>query len=211
MTLAELRREYTLGGLRRAELLADPLAQFEKWLAAAVEAHALEPNAMTLGTVGRDGQPSARTVLLKGIDARGLVFFTNYESRKGRELAENPRVSLLVYWRELERQIQVCGTASKASREESEAYFKSRPEGSRLAAWASRQSETIPDRAFLEKKAAEAAEKFRGQEIPTPPHWGGYVVAPVTMEFWQGRVNRLHDRFLYRKEGMVWTLERLSP
>jgi pyridoxamine 5'-phosphate oxidase len=211
MTLAELRREYTLGGLRRTDLLADPLRQFEQWLGAAVEAKALEPNAMSLATANREGQPTVRTVLVKGIDARGLVFFTNYQSRKGRDIAENARVSLLVYWRELERQILVCGAASKVPRAESEAYFKIRPEGSQLAAWASSQSEPIPDRAFLEKKLAAVAEKFRGQAVPAPPHWGGYLVAPTTMEFWQGRVNRLHDRFLYTKVGAGWTIERLSP
>jgi pyridoxamine 5'-phosphate oxidase len=211
MTLADLRREYSLGGLRRADLLADPVRQFEKWFEAAVKGNVLEPNAMSVATVDRQGQPSVRTILLKGIDARGFVFFTNYESRKGHELAENPRVSLLVFWRELERQIMVGGTASKVSREESEAYFKSRPEGSRLAAWASIQSETIADRAALEKKLAAVAEKFRGKEIPTPPYWGGYVVAPTTVEFWQGRVNRLHDRFLYTRVGDGWKIERLSP
>ena len=166
---------------------------------------------MSVATVDRQGQPSVRTILLKGIDARGFVFFTNYESRKGHELAENPRVSLLVFWRELERQIMVGGTASKISREESEAYFKSRPEGSRLAAWASIQSETIADRETLEKKLAAVAEKFQGKEMPTPPYWGGYVVAPTTVEFWQGRVNRLHDRFLYTRVGDGWKIERLSP
>jgi pyridoxamine 5'-phosphate oxidase len=211
MTLADLRRDYTLGGLRRADLLADPLQQLEKWLKAAIEGGVVEPNAMSLATVSAEGQPTARTVLLKGIDARGLVFFTNYESHKGRDMAANPRVSLLLHWRELERQVVVCGTVSKATRAESEAYFKSRPEGSRLAAWASQQSAVIPDRAFLEKKLAEVTEKFRDGQIPTPPHWGGYVVASASMEFWQGRVNRLHDRFVYTKNGGNWMIERLSP
>ncbi|HWD20400.1 MAG TPA: pyridoxamine 5'-phosphate oxidase [Verrucomicrobiae bacterium] len=211
MTLADLRREYTLAGLRRADVLADPLQQFEKWLKDAVEANVFEANATSLATAGSSGQPTVRTVLLKGIDARGLIFFTNYESRKGRDLAENPRASLLVYWRELERQIITCGTVTKAPRAESEAYFKSRPPGSRLAAWASAQSQVIPDRAFLEAKLAEATARFAGQEVPTPPHWGGYILAPETVEFWQGRVSRLHDRIRYRRAGEAWKIERLSP
>jgi pyridoxamine 5'-phosphate oxidase len=211
MTLAELRREYTLGGLRRNELSADPLRQLEKWLEGALEANVLEANAMTLATTNREGQPTIRTVLLKAIDERGLVFFTNYQSRKGRDMAENAKVSLLIYWRELERQAMVCGTATKVPRAESEAYFKIRPEGSQLAAWASSQSEPIPGREFLEKRLADVVEKFRGQTVPTPPQWGGYVVAPKAVEFWQGRVNRLHDRFCYTKVGAGWTIERLSP
>jgi len=209
---ADLRREYTLAGLRRADLPADPFHQFAKWFDEAVLAQVLEPNAMSLATADAAGQPSARTVLLKGFDVRGFVFFTNYQSRKGRELEANPRAGLLILWRELERQVVIGGAVAKVSREESEDYFKARPEGSRLSAWASRQSEVVPDRDYLEQQMAQVTGKFAFDSVPCPPHWGGYLVAPEEIEFWQGRPDRLHDRFRYtRMPGGDWVIERLSP
>jgi pyridoxamine 5'-phosphate oxidase len=211
MTLADLRREYTLAGLRRADLDPDPIAQFQKWFAQAMAAEIVEPNAMTLATVGADGQPWSRIVLLKGIDQRGFSFFTNYESRKGRELAANPKASLTFFWGGLERQVLVGGTVAKLSREESEAYFALRPLGSQRGAWVSRQSTVVANREYLEHRLAEVETQF-GEKVPTPPYWGGYVLNPTTVEFWQGRPNRLHDRLRYqRKEGGNWVIERLSP
>lgn len=211
MSLAHLRKEYTLAGLRRRDLDADPVVQFGRWLQEAIDAGAAEPTAMTLATCDATGQPSSRTVLLKGLDERGFLFFTNYESRKGRELAGNPRAALTFHWKELERQVCVCGAATKVSREESEAYFQSRPAGSRLAAWVSRQTEVISGREHLEKELAVVTARF-GDAVPLPPYWGGLVVSPISVEFWQGRPNRLHDRFLYeRKSGGPWTVGRLSP
>ena len=211
MTLAELRREYTLAGLRRADLDADPIGQFQKWFAQAMQAEIVEPNAMTLATVAADGQPSTRIVLLKGIDQRGFSFFTNYESRKGRELAENPKASLTFFWAGLERQVSVGGTVSRLSREESDAYFAVRPLGSQRGAWVSKQSTVVANREYLEKRLTEVEAEF-GEKVPMPPYWGGYVISPSSMEFWQGRPNRLHDRFRYkRQDSGVWVIERLSP
>jgi pyridoxamine 5'-phosphate oxidase len=211
-SLADIRRDYTLGGLRRKDLRPDPIQQFQKWLEEAIKAEALEPTAMTLATVNKKGQPSARVVLLKALDARGFVFFTNYQSAKARDLAGNARAALNVHWRELERQVAICGPASKVSREESEAYFERRPLGSRLAAWASDQSKVIPNRQFLAKKLAKVEKRFSDGQVPTPPYWGGYVVKPETIEFWQGGASRLHDRFRYtRQSGGRWLIERLSP
>jgi pyridoxamine 5'-phosphate oxidase len=211
-SFADVRRDYTLGGLNRKDLSPDPIQQFQKWLEEAIKAEALEPTAMTLATVNKKGQPSARVVLLKGLDERGFVFFTNYQSAKARDLAGNARAALNIHWRELERQVAIRGVASKVSRQESETYFKSRPLGSRLAAWASDQSRVIPNRQFLADKLAKAKERFSDGEVPTPRHWGGYVVKPETIEFWQGGSNRLHDRFRYtRQSGGRWLIERLSP
>lgn len=211
MTLAELRREYTLAGLRRADLDADAISQFQKWFAQAMQAEIVEPNAMTLATVAADGQPSTRIVLLKGVDQRGFSFFTNYESRKGRELADNPKASLTFFWAGLERQVSVGGTVSRLSREESEAYFAVRPLGSQRGAWVSRQSTVVANREYLEKRLAEVETEF-GDKVPMPQYWGGYVLSPSSMEFWQGRPNRLHDRFRYkRQDGGAWLIERLSP
>jgi pyridoxamine 5'-phosphate oxidase len=211
-SLADMRRDYTLGGLSRKDLNADPIQQFQKWMDEAIKAETLEPTAMSLATVNKKGQPSVRVVLLKALDARGFVFFTNYESDKARDLAGNARAALNVYWRELERQVSIRGSASKVSRKESEKYFKSRPLGSRLAAWASDQSRVIPNRQFLADKLAKVTERFADGEVPTPRHWGGYVVKPETIEFWQGGGNRLHDRFRYtRQRGGRWLIERLSP
>lgn len=211
MTLADLRREYTLAGLRRADLDPDPIAQFQKWFTQAMQAEIVEPNAMTLATVNADGQPSTRVVLLKGVDQRGFSFFTNYESRKGRELAANPKAALTFFWGGLERQVSVCGFVEKLSRAESEAYFAVRPIGSQRGAWVSKQSRAVENREYLEERLAEVEKQF-GTKVPTPPYWGGYLLNPVSIEFWQGRPNRLHDRFLYRKgDSKIWTIERLSP
>jgi pyridoxamine 5'-phosphate oxidase len=211
MTLAELRREYTLAGLRRADLDPDPISQFQKWFAQAMQAEIVEPNAMTLATVAADAQPSSRIVLLKGVDARGFSFFTNYESRKGHELAENPKASLTFFWAGLERQVSIGGAVSKLSREESEAYFAVRPLGSQRGAWVSKQSRVVANREFLEKRLAEVEAQF-GDKVPMPPYWGGYVLNPHSLEFWQGRPNRLHDRLHYQKNADgTWLIERLSP
>jgi pyridoxamine 5'-phosphate oxidase len=214
MSLADIRREYTAGGLRRADLDANPVAQFQKWFAQAETALAknqLDVNAATLATADKNGIPSARVVLLKGLDGRGFTFFTNYDSRKGRELAENPSAALVFYWQELERQVCVAGPVGKISRAESETYFKSRPRGSQLAAWASNQSEIVPDRAALEIKWRELEKKFPN-EVPLPPNWGGFVLKPERIEFWQGRPSRLHDRFCYsRQANDSWKIERLAP
>jgi pyridoxamine 5'-phosphate oxidase len=214
MKIADIRREYSLAGLRRADLDANPIAQFQKWFEQAAKAFAqkeIDVNAATLATADRNGKPSARIILLKGLDERGFVFFTNYNSRKGRELSENPNAALTFYWAELERQICVAGVVEKISREESENYFKSRPHGSRLAALASNQSDVVADRAALEKKWSELAEKFPG-DVPLPPNWGGFVLRPERIEFWQGRPSRLHDRFCYtRQADGSWKIERLAP
>jgi pyridoxamine 5'-phosphate oxidase len=231
MKIADIRREYSRGGLRRADLDANPLAQFNSWFAQessggnwrkigialfklwqAVLGHSpADVNAMVLSTVDKNGRPSARNVLLKGVDERGFIFFTNYDSRKGRELAENPNASLIFYWADLERQICVSGLVEKISREESGKYFKSRPRGSQLAAWASNQSDAVADRAALEAKWNEMEKKFPN-DVPLPPDWGGYVLKPERIEFWQGRPSRLHDRFCYmREKNNSWKLERLAP
>lgn len=211
MTLADLRREYTLASLDLADVASDPLQQFARWFDDAQRAEIVEPNAMTLATCASDGAPSARIVLLKEVGPGGFVFFTDYRSRKGRDLADNPRAALCFFWKEIERQVRIDGTTSRVSPEESAAYFRSRPAGSRVGAWASVQSAVIPDRAWLEGEVARVAERYREGEVPLPPHWGGYRVRPVEMEFWQGRESRLHDRIRYRLDGDAWVRERLSP
>ena len=212
MNPADIRRNYSTGTLERTDLDADPIKQFQNWFDRAVtERSSSEVNAMTLATADKNGRPSSRTVLLKGVDERGFIFYTNYDSRKGRELAENPNAALTIYWPNSERQVCVAGTVSKISTHESESYFKSRPRGSQLAAWASNQSDSVADRTVLDKKWDEMDAKFP-KDIPLPPNWGGYVLKPERIEFWQGRVNRLHDRFCYtRKPENSWKLERLSP
>jgi len=208
--VAELRRSYTRDGLRRGDLDPDPVGQFRKWFGEAVAAELVEPNAMVLATT--DGKrPSTRTVLLKAYDERGFVFFTNYESRKAREMAAVANVSLLFPWYPLERQVGIIGKAERISAAESLAYFTSRPHGSRLGAWVSQQSAVINSRKFLEMKWDEMKRKFADGEIPLPSFWGGFRVVPSEVEFWQGRENRLHDRFCYTRSGDVWTIERLAP
>ena len=208
--VAELRRNYTRDGLSRADLDPDPVAQFRRWFTQAVEAQIVEPNAMVLGTT--DGKrPSARSVLLKAYDERGFVFFTNYESRKAKEIAANAHVSLLFPWYPLERQVSILGRAERISTAESLAYFVSRPHGSRLGAWVSQQSSVINSRQLLEMKLEEIKQKFADGEVPLPSFWGGFRVVPSEIEFWQGRENRLHDRFRYALSGSNWAIERLSP
>ena len=212
-SLADLRKDYSLAGLLEKDLAKDPFRQFEKWFQEAEAAKLVEPNAMTLSTVGSDGRPSSRTVLLKGLDGRGFVFYSNYESRKGRELANIPRVALLFPWLALERQVIVEGSVARVSREESEAYFHSRPRASQLGAWVSQQSSVITGRAVLEDAMKALEQKYAGKDIPLPPAWGGYRVTPETVEFWQGRRSRLHDRLRYRREAKdgAWSVERLAP
>lgn len=210
-SLADLRKDYSLAGLLEKDLARDPFRQFEKWFQEAEAAKVIEPNAMTLATSTRDGQPSARTVLLKSFDGRGFVFFTNYESRKGRELAENARATLVFPWLSLERQVVVEGPVTKTSPEESETYFHSRPHGSQLGAWVSQQSSIVPNRAALEEGFKTVEKKYAGQPVPMPPYWGGYRVVPELVEFWQGRRSRLHDRLRYRRQPDGWSIERLAP
>jgi pyridoxamine 5'-phosphate oxidase len=235
MSFADLRREYNLTGLRRSDLEADPIAQFKKWFDQATGARAsgrvrkfciklykalllasgaepMDLTAMTLATADKQGRPSARAVLLKGVDQRGFIFYTNYDSRKGQELAGNPQAALVFYWSEQERQVCVAGEVSQLPPAESEAYFKSRPRGSQLAAWASQQSAVIRDREALEERWKQMEAQYAGQEVPRPAFWGGYVLSPARIEFWQGRPNRLHDRFRYtRQADKTWRIERLSP
>ena len=190
---------------------SDPFRQFERWFKKAEEAVQRLPNGMALATAAIDGKPSVRMVLLKGFDDQGFVFYTNYESRKAEELAENPYASLLFYWSELGRQIRISGTVTRVSREESEAYFSTRPLDSQLGAWASRQSEVVRSREVLEERVKELAREYQGQTVPTPPFWGGYRLVPDSIEFWQEREGRLHDRLRYSRAGENWLLERLSP
>ena len=211
MSIADLRQNYTLKTLELNTLNPDPVEQFRTWLDEAIHAQLLEPNAMTLATVDEKGQPSARVVLLKGLDERGFVFYSNYESRKAQEIAGNAKVALVFNWLGLERQVRIQGVVREVSREESLAYFKSRPHGSQLGAWASHQSRVIQGREVLEERLAELQNKYNEGEVPLPPFWGGYRVKPHTIEFWQGRPSRLHDRFLYSLEGEAWRIERLAP
>ncbi len=206
------RYEHAARGLRRRDLDPDPIKQFSNWFTAAIEAEIRDVNAMSLATAGRDAKPSVRVVLLKGFDQDGFVFFTNYESEKGVQLEANPYAALAFYWIELDRQIRIAGKTEKTSRQESEGYFHSRPIGSQLGAWASRQSEVLDGRRVLDARMVEMTERFGDNPIPLPPHWGGYRVKPDTMEFWQGRPNRLHDRFRYRRQtDGSWLIERLAP
>jgi pyridoxamine 5'-phosphate oxidase len=213
MNLGNFREDYRRGVLDRAGLDANPIVQFESWFQQAIAAQPGRPdaNAMTLATADKSGRPSARTVLLKAVDERGFSFFTSYDSRKGRELAENPNAALTFFWPDLERQVCAAGTVTKLPDADSETYFKSRPRGSQLAAWTSQQSEVVPDRAALEAKWHELEQKFPG-DIPRPPNWGGFILRPERIEFWQGRPSRLHDRFSYlRQPDNSWKLERLAP
>jgi pyridoxamine 5'-phosphate oxidase len=212
MALADLRQEYALRGLHEDDLDRDPIAQFRAWFVDAQQAGGVEPNAMTLATASPDGQPAARTVLLKGLDERGFVFYSNYESDKGRELDANPRAELLFYWPALERQVRVRGTVERVTRAESEAYFHSRPKGSQLGATVSPQSRVIPGRDALEREHAALQERYADADVPLPDFWGGYRVLPTSIEFWQGRKSRLHDRLRYRRDATdAWIVERLAP
>ena len=212
MSVAEIRKEYSLRTLSEENVSKNPFQQFEVWWNEAVESDIGEVNAMTLATSSSDGIPSARIVLLKGFDERGFVFFTNYHSYKGMQLDENPRACLVFFWKELERQIRITGLTGKTEASESDEYFETRPEGSRIGAWASPQSEVIANRDWLTQNETKIKQKFSAQPITRPPHWGGYRVQPVSFEFWQGRSNRLHDRIQYTLlEQGEWKIERLAP
>jgi pyridoxamine 5'-phosphate oxidase len=212
LEVANLRREYSSRSLRRGDLFPDPLTQFRQWFEEAQKAELLEPNAMTCATADKSGRVTARTVLLKAFDERGFVFFTNSSSTKARQITENPQAALLFAWLPLERQVSITGPVEKISTAETLAYFASRPFGSRLGAWVSMQSSIIPSRKILEMKFEEMKTRFANGEVPLPDFWSGFRVAPQTVEFWQGGVNRLHDRFQYtRQEGGTWSIDRLSP
>lgn len=210
-SLANLRKDYTLRGLSEADIDPDPFVQFRTWFGQALAAKLPEPNAMTLATVGADGRPSARIVLLKDVDERGFTFYTNYESRKARDLAAQPYAALIFYWADLERQVRIEGDVAQVSAAESDAYFQSRPRGSRLGAWTSPQSQVIADREVLDQRLAEFEARFATGDVSRPPHWGGYRVIPYMIEFWQGRPSRLHDRIRYRWVDKRWQIERLAP
>lgn len=211
-SIADIRRDYALASLEVTDVVADPITQFEVWFANAIDAEIAEPNAMTLATVSSHGAPDARIVLLKGVDARGFTFFTDYRSQKGQDLLAHPQAALVFFWGELERQVRVRGSVTRLPEAESLAYYDSRPRGSRIGAWASAQSSVLVDRAQLEGRVREVEARFPGEPAPPlPPHWGGFLVAPQEVEFWQGRQSRLHDRIRYRRDGERWVLERLSP
>jgi pyridoxamine 5'-phosphate oxidase len=211
-TIADIRKEYKLQSLSEKDVLKDPFAQFNKWWQEIINSNIDEPNAMTLATASSDGMPDARIVLLKGFDEKGFAFYTNYNSTKGQQLLENPRATLVFFWKELERQVRISGLVSLAPGNMSDDYFNSRPLGSRIGAWASPQSETIESREWLEENEQRITTVWAGKTIPRPGHWGGYVVKPVKMEFWQGRPSRLHDRILYTLQNTgVWKIERLAP
>lgn len=207
----EARHDYSKGSLDESQVAEDPVGQFAAWFFRATHSGLLEPTAMTLATSTREGRPSARIVLLKSFGPDGFVFFTDYRSRKSEELIDNPRAALLFHWDALERQVRISGNASKISREQSESYFRSRPAGSQLGAWASQQSSVLRNRADLEEKLREVTARFGDDPVPLPEHWGGWAVVPYEFEFWQGRPDRLHDRIRYRRHATGWTIDRLSP
>jgi pyridoxamine 5'-phosphate oxidase len=209
--LAAMRRSYVEGGLDEADLAPSWLDQLRTWLSDAARHEVLEPNAMVLATASASGTPSARTVLLKGLDERGLVFFTNHGSRKGVQLAENPRAAILFPWHQLQRQVHLEGAVQQITEEESDAYWATRPHGSQIGAAASPQSQVIASRAVLEDAAGELLSRYDNHEVPRPPHWGGFRLSPESVEFWQGRVDRLHDRLRFRREDEAWVVERLAP
>lgn len=214
-SIAEMRRDYRAGTLDREDLATSPIDQFAIWFDQAVKSEIREPNAMTLCTTGEDGIPNARTVLMKDFGPNGVTFYTNYESRKGRELAANPGASVLFFWKELERQVHVRGRVAKNSHADSESYFFSRPYDARIGAWASQQSATIPDREWLADRVAKFEAEFPDDDtpncVPLPDFWGGFHLAPITVEFWQGQPGRKHDRFIYTFKDEAWTVARLSP
>lgn len=209
--IADLRKEYSSETLLEKDVAPNPIQQFQKWWDQAIASELLEPNAMTLATSSFDGLPSARIVLIKDFDERGFVFYTNYESFKAMQLEENPKACLVFHWKELERQVRISGVVAKVAAEESEAYYHSRPIGSRIGAWTSPQSKVIPNREWLEEEFEKKKQEFGEGEVPRPPHWGGYIVKPVIIEFWQGRFSRLHDRIQYTLENGEWKIERLAP
>ncbi|MCS3797885.1 pyridoxamine 5'-phosphate oxidase [Niastella sp. OAS944] len=211
-TIADIRKDYKLRSLLEKDVDASAIGQFDKWWQEAIHSEIDEVNAMTLATASADGIPAARIVLLKGFDERGFVFFTNYDSFKGLQLAENPRACLVFFWKELERQVRITGLVEKVSAEESDIYFNSRPEGSRIGAWASPQSQVIENREWLEEREKTLVKDFTGKPLSRPAHWGGYRVKPINIEFWQGRPSRLHDRLQYSLQGdNTWKIERLAP
>lgn len=211
MSIASIRKDYQLQSLSEADVKQDPIEQFGKWWDEAIASAIDEVNAMTLATVNKEGKPDARIVLLKGYDEQGFVFFTNYQSSKGQQLFTSPFATLVFFWKELERQVRIEGTCEKVSEQESDAYFHSRPEGSRLGAWASPQSSIIESRHLIEKNLEQLQDQYKNSAIPRPPHWGGYRVVPTAIEFWQGRSSRLHDRIKYSKENNEWKIVRLAP
>lgn len=210
-SIADLRKDYSLKKLSEEEVSRSPIQQFQKWWDEAIESEISEVNAMTLATCDQHGKPSARIVLLKGINEDGFIFYTNYESRKGKELKENPFASLVFFWKELERQVRIEGSISMTSIKDSDAYFISRPVKSKISCWSSPQSKVVASRQILENKVVDYEDEFKDGNIPRPPHWGGYILFPSTIEFWQGRRSRLHDRIRYTGEGSGWLIERLAP
>ncbi len=211
MSIADIRKDYMRESLSEGDVELNPIQQFSRWWKEAVGSDILEVNAMTLATSNKTGLPSARTVLLKDFDQKGFVFFSNYESRKAKDIADNPQATLLFFWKELERQVRIEGTIEKVDASESDQYFHSRPEGSRIGAWASPQSQIVANRDEIEENVRLYQQKFESTPIPRPPHWGGYRVIPQQIEFWQGRPSRLHDRILYTKERTEWIIRRLAP
>jgi len=209
--MTNMKKTYSSKELNESNIDLNPVKQFSTWLNEAIAAEVIEPTAMALSTASKKGIPSARIVLLKGIDEKGIVFFTNYESAKAKNLFENPNAEALFHWKELGRQVRVSGIVKKVSKKESKEYFKTRPRESQLGAWVSKQSSEIPSREYLEKKFEDAKQKFKGKEIPLPPFWGGFRIIPNNFEFWQGRENRLHDRICYKKKDGEWKIIRLSP